>query len=139
MARTNYRVTGVVIREGKLLLIHRLRDGNEYWVFPGGGVEEEEDFETALKREMMEETGLMLVSYQRLFDQLEKDGSSCIFYSCELEPGEPRLGGPELDEQSPNNQHHLEWVNLAQVSGFGMVYPRPAKLFSYLNIQQVKG
>jgi 8-oxo-dGTP diphosphatase len=138
MARTNYRVTGVVIREGKLLLIHRLRDGNVYWVFPGGGVEEGEDFETALKREMMEETGLMLVSYQRLFDQLEKDGSSCIFYSCELEPGEPRLGGPELEEQSPNNQHHLEWVNLAQVSGFGMVYPRPAQLFGYLNIQQVK-
>ena len=138
MTRTNNRVTGVVIREGKLLLIHRLRDGNEYWVFPGGGVEEGEDFETALQREMMEETGLNLVSYQRLFDQLEKDGSSCIFYSCELEPGEPRLGGPELEEQSLNNQHRLEWVNLAQVSSLVTVYPRPAKLLDYLNKQQVK-
>ena len=135
MTRTNYRVTGVVIREGKLLLIHRLRDGNEYWVFPGGGVEEGEDYETALTREMMEETGLNLVSYQRLFDQLEKDGSSCIFYSCELEPGEPRLGGPELEEQSPNNQHRLEWVNLAQVSSLVTVYPRPAKLLDYLHKQ----
>ena len=138
MTRTNDRVTGVVIRDGKFLLIHRLRDGNEYWVFPGGGVEEGEDFETALKREMMEETGLMLVSYQRLFEQLEKDGSCCIFYSCELEPGGPCLGGPELEEQSPNNQHHLEWVNQEQLSGLVTVYPRHAKLLGYLNKQQVK-
>jgi 8-oxo-dGTP diphosphatase len=132
MTRTNYRVTGVVIREGKLLLIHRLRDGNEYWVFPGGGVEEGEGFESALKREMMEETGLNPVSYQRLFDQLEKDRSCCIFYSCVLEPGEPCLGGPELEEQSPNNQHRLVWVNLEQLSSLVTVYPRPAKLLDYL-------
>jgi len=119
------------------LLIHRLREGNEYWVFPGGGVEEGEDFDTALEREMMEETGLNLVSYQRMFDQLEKNGSSCIFYSCELEPGEPRLGGPELEEQSPNNQHHLEWVNLEQLSSFVTVYPRPSKLLDYLDKQSI--
>ena len=40
MARTNKRVTGVVFNDGneKLLLIHRLKNGDEYWVFPGGGV-----------------------------------------------------------------------------------------------------
>jgi 8-oxo-dGTP diphosphatase len=133
MTRTNHRVTGVVIREGKLLLIHRLREGNEYWVFPGGGVEEGEDLETALKREMMEETGLNLVSYQRMFDQLEKDGSSCIFYSCELEPGEPCLGGPELESHSPSDQYHLQWITLDQLSSFITVYPRPSKLLDYLD------
>jgi len=134
MARTNDRVTGIVIRAGKLLLIHRFRDGHEYWVFPGGGVEQGEDFESALKREMLEETGLGLISYQRLFDQTEKDGSRCIFYACELEPGQPRLGGPELQEQSPTNQHHLEWVDLKQLSRLEAVYPRPAKLIDYLDL-----
>jgi 8-oxo-dGTP diphosphatase len=132
MARTNYRVTGVVIRDGKLLLIHRLRDGHEYWVFPGGGVEEGEDFDTALKREMLEETGLNLVSYQRLFDQPENEGIRCIFYFCELDPGQPRLGGPELEAHSPTNQFHLEWVILEQVSDFASVFPRPSKLLRHL-------
>ena len=133
MVRTNYRVTGVVIRDGKLLLIHRLRDGAEYWVFPGGGVEEGEGFEAALEREMMEETGLQLVSYRMLFAQVEQDGSCCIFYSCELEPGEPCLGGPELASQSPTDQYHLEWVPLEQVSSLAAIYPRPTKLFTCLS------
>jgi len=132
MARTNYRVTGVVIRDGKLLLIHRLREGNEYWVFPGGGVEEGEDFDIAIKREMLEETGLNLVSYQRMFDQLEQNGSRCIFFICQLEPGELRLGGPEMVDNSPANQYILEWVNLEQIAGLTTVYPRSSKLVEYL-------
>lgn len=132
MVRTNDRVTGVIIRDGKILLIHRFRDGAEYWVFPGGGVEQGEDFDTALKREMMEETGLQLRSYQRLFDQVEQDGSNCIYYACELEPGEPCLGGPELASHSPANQYYLEWVQLGQVSGLTPLYPRAEKLLTYL-------
>ena len=56
MARTKTRVTAVVLRGEKLLLIHRFREGKEYWIFPGG-VEEGEDLETALRREVLEETG----------------------------------------------------------------------------------
>jgi ADP-ribose pyrophosphatase YjhB (NUDIX family) len=65
--RTNDRVTGIVIREAKLLLIHRFKQGAEYYVFPGGGVEEGETWEDALAREMQEETGLALVSYRYLY------------------------------------------------------------------------
>lgn len=34
------RSAGIVIKDGKVLLIHRFNKGDEYWVFPGGGVEE---------------------------------------------------------------------------------------------------
>jgi 8-oxo-dGTP pyrophosphatase MutT (NUDIX family) len=42
--------------EGDLLTIRRIRPGQEpYWVLPGGGVENGEDLETALARELHEE------------------------------------------------------------------------------------
>jgi 8-oxo-dGTP diphosphatase len=131
MARTDNRVTGVVIRDGKILLLHRFRDGSEYWVFPGGGVEEGEDLETGLQREMYEETGLNLVTFKRLFDTQEGK-TTCIFYRCEMEPGEPTLGGPELEEQSPDNTHILEWVEIERLSNLTLIFPTPdlEKLFS---------
>ena len=121
--RTNNRVTGVVIRDGKLLLIHRFRAGEEYWVFPGGGVEEGETLEQALQREMLEETGLKLRSARYL---CQAEGAPvCIFYVCELEPGEPQIGGPERESQSPTNQYILEWVPLNQVTHLKKVFPSP--------------
>ncbi len=132
MGRTKFRVTGVVIRDGKLLLIQRFKTGDEYWVLPGGGVEDDEDLETALKREMLEETGLNLVSYERIFDQPDDHGNICIFYTCELEPGRLEFGGPEKSAQSPDNQFIWEWIDLGKVSTIGTIYPRPYKLLDWL-------
>lgn len=129
--RTNKRVTAVIIQDCKLLLIHRFKDGSEYWTIPGGGVEEGEDLETALKREVREETGLELIAYRHLFDQFGDHGQTCHFFLCELEPGEPKLGGPELEEQSPTNQYILEWVDAGHVANLN-VYPKSDTLLDVL-------
>jgi ADP-ribose pyrophosphatase YjhB (NUDIX family) len=120
--RTNFRVTGVVIQDGRLLLIHRFKHGQEYYVFPGGGVEEGESWEDALKREMLEETGLGLVSYRYLYEAGETP--RCVFYACSLAPGEPVLGGPELEDQTPDNRYILEWVALERIEALPNLYPR---------------
>jgi 8-oxo-dGTP pyrophosphatase MutT (NUDIX family) len=55
---TNVRVGGVIIYKGKVLLFHRIKNGHEYYVFPGGHKLAKETPGEALVREIMEETGL---------------------------------------------------------------------------------
>jgi 8-oxo-dGTP diphosphatase len=42
-------------KKNELLLVNHVKNGKSYWLFPGGGVEFGEDFETAIKRELKEE------------------------------------------------------------------------------------
>jgi mutator protein MutT len=54
----NVRVTGVLIEDGKILLLNQDVENTRNWSLPGGKVEPNETLEEALKREIKEETGL---------------------------------------------------------------------------------
>ena len=56
-ARFNYRVAGICIEDGHVLL-NRLEDDPGFWFLPGGRVEMMETTEAALRREIKEELGL---------------------------------------------------------------------------------
>jgi len=51
------RVTGIVIEDGRILLLDQDTDGPRSWSLPGGKLEPGETLEQALVREMREETG----------------------------------------------------------------------------------
>ena len=60
-ARPQLAVSGAIFRDGKVLLVRRSRSpGNGFYSFPGGRVEFGESLETALHREVDEETGLRI-------------------------------------------------------------------------------
>ncbi|MGE6376002.1 NUDIX domain-containing protein [Peribacillus muralis] len=46
------------MEKDKVAMLRRNREGTEYYVFPGGGIEKGETPETAAKREAFEELGL---------------------------------------------------------------------------------
>ena len=52
------RVSAVLRREGRILLIRQEKPGREYWMLPGGGVDVGETLVQALKRELGEECGI---------------------------------------------------------------------------------
>ena len=52
-------VRAIIIRDGKVLMIHSLK--YDYYKFPGGGIEAGEGMEQALCREMAEESGFAVV------------------------------------------------------------------------------
>jgi 8-oxo-dGTP diphosphatase len=120
--RTNKRVGALLRRGDEILLIHRFRDGSEYWVLPGGGVEGEETLEEALLREVLEETSLAVSEFKLLGEHDREDGGKHIFYEI-VADGDPVLGGPEKDGMDENNVYILEWVNKDVAKAMDSFYP----------------
>lgn len=70
------RVRGILIKNGKLLVIHRIKNNYEYYVIPGGGIENQETMTQALKRELLEEVGIQIkvLDEDPIYTYLDQDG-----------------------------------------------------------------
>jgi len=134
VARTGIRSSAIIIKDGKVLLIHRKKKGKEYWVFPGGGIEDVETGEEAVIREVKEETGLTCTKVELAFNvQTFEDGNIHPYYFCETENGDVMLGGPEAKRQSEENWYRLEWTRIEDVLGINLVPESAKQKFLELN------
>ena len=52
------RVSAILRRENRVLLLRHEKDGREVWLLPGGGVNHGESLAEALQRELSEECGI---------------------------------------------------------------------------------
>ncbi|NAW96425.1 NUDIX domain-containing protein, partial [Vibrio sp. V42_P2S4T144] len=96
----------------ELLLIHRVRNDRQYWVFPGGNVEAGEEPVEAAKREAREETSIELGSVKKVLE-LENQGRLETYFLSYVGNLKVKLGsGPEQIRKSDVNQYHLKWVRV---------------------------
>lgn len=58
MSGPRIRVAGLLVNGGRILLVRHEKDGRSYWLLPGGGVEDGEALDEAIRREFAEECGL---------------------------------------------------------------------------------
>jgi len=119
------RSAAIIIREEKILLMHRLRGGLEYYAVPGGMIEEKETPETAAIREVKEETNLD-VKLGKLFFEFEGIRGREYFFLAESILGKSKFGGPELERNCEENFYELAWIELAQLSKIKL-YPSEIK------------
>jgi len=109
----NKRVSAIIVESEKILLIHRIKPDNDYFVLPGGSVEENEDNVGALIREIKEETNLE-IEIDRLLWQVknEFDERTQYIYFVSRHTGNLELGSPEKERQSVDNKYVLEWHDI---------------------------
>lgn len=92
--RLEFGVNALIVRDDKFLVMHNNGVKADLWELPGGRMEFGETAEETLKREIMEETGL-IVSPIKLLDtwNLNKVDRQItgIIYLCSIEEGEVTL------------------------------------------------
>lgn len=103
--RTYLRVGAVIFYKKKLLLTKMQKDELVYYVLPGGGVEDYESIYEAVKREVKEETNLVVVKlrpiYIRELNMKDKGRGVEIYFYIEKYTGIPKKGfDPETKESS---------------------------------------
>jgi ADP-ribose pyrophosphatase YjhB (NUDIX family) len=101
MKMPRIRVAGILEKENKLLFVKHKKNEREYYLLPGGGVDYGESFETALKREFLEEVNININVKNMLFisEAIAPDSSKHIvnvFFSVEYVSGELKLAQEEI-------------------------------------------
>ena len=113
---------GVIVRDGRVLLVHRARHGD--WSLPKGKLDEGETWEQAAVREVAEETGLRATLEEPL-------GST--HYEVDAGPKEVRWFRMSADGEphAQNEVDEVRWVPLADVAAI-LTYERDVELLSRL-------
>lgn len=116
------RINALIYKNESLLLIKHRNIGpqNELWIPPGGGLEFGESIEDALKREVLEETGLSVKTYdyQFIYEFINPPLHAVeIFFRVKKYSGEIKLGrDPEL-----GNDQIIEEVKFVTFHDIGVM------------------
>jgi len=120
------RAVAVIIKDGKILLMRRIRGGEEYFVFPGGGVGEGENPEDAVIREIKEEFCID-IKVDKLLFEIENKGRREFYYLVNEFSSISKIGGEEKERMNENNQYYPVWKELSEILDLSNLYPESAK------------
>ena len=128
MSFPRHTARGIVVHDGKLLLMERWRGDLHYFSIPGGGVEEGEAPAEAVAREIMEET-TVTVAVKKLVIEMRDDPNNHQIYLCSYIDGQPELpkDAPEYLHATPNNRFQPRWVEISELDDISFGYWDPVK------------
>ena len=127
MGRMRQAVRAVIVKDDELLVMHRNKFGNEYYTLVGGGVEIGEDLEAALRRELLEETGLQISDPRLVYiEEAGEPYGSQYVYQCRYVGGDIVLH-PDSEEAQINklgkNLYTPQWLPVSRLADVPFVSP----------------
>lgn len=116
----------VIIYNPKLdsiLLIHRKKNGRDYWVIPGGGAKNQETPTQTAIREIKEELDLDFVPQElsSIFEIAEEDEVQKVFFAETHIIKAPTINGEELNRSNKNNIYLPTWVKLNAIAKINLL------------------
>ena len=129
----------VIIENGKVLTMFRRKTKNgiteEYYVIPGGGIEDGETLEENVKRELSEELNveIEIIGY---LGTIEYDTNIANFFHCNIVKGEPKLGGEELERMTEDNYYEVRFVDINKLDE--IEFSAKEKVYQALNKEYKK-
>lgn len=117
----------VIIKDGKIAAIERHRQGQHYWVLPGGGVAEGETIPQAAIREATEELGvpIRLGPLRAVISSVDQDGSARRHWCFDASTDADDIaiaGGPEASPTPADGTYAAVWLDLGDMDPARM-YP----------------
>ena len=115
----------------QILLIHRWKNGEEYFVIPGGGAESGETAVQAAQREIQEELGWSLSEKQLQPAFSFRNGQllEIYFHATISHTSVPMIQGVEALRSHAQNIYQPEWLDIEAIFGLNL---RPAGLKNLL-------
>lgn len=130
MEAKTVRARALIIHNGHVLLIRRIKKGIKFYTFPGGHVEEGESDREGLIREVKEETSLNVVPGEILKEVINRKDDIVRLFRCEVVGAKPetlpevKMIGEEVDRSTKENQYHLKWVPVESFPKKGVILAR---------------
>ena len=105
----------LIIRDGKLVTMHRVKNGDKFYVTPGGHKEQGEDDYTCCKREVLEEFGID-VEPRKIIYECSFNGLHQCYIVCDWIEGEVHVtDGEEYDRMTELNQYYPTTIDVAEL------------------------
>lgn len=115
----------------QILLIHRWKNGEEYFVIPGGRAESGETAVQAAQREIQEELGWSLSEKQLQQGFTFRNGQrlEIYFHATIGHTSVPMIQGEEALRSHAQNLYQPEWLDIEAIRGLNL---RPVGLKNHL-------
>ncbi len=119
----------IIIENGRLLVMHRNKEGSQYYTLVGGRIAEDESIEQGLVREIKEETDLDITNCRLVFTEKHAAPyNDQYIFLCEVAPHDSIALQDTSEEAFLNkmgsNTHAPAWANTKAFAGMPFRTPQ---------------